>query len=175
MPASVWIINLVVLGAVLESDLGHRPIGWFRLARPVVLAGGIIAYYLKGVATSGDGLTFELGLGVLGLLLGVAAGSIFAVALDGDGKPRSRAGLGYAALWVVVIAARIAFAYATGHSHSLQHWLSTNQITSDALTDALIFMAAGMLLARTGLLLARGRIALRNTGSQAADVQLASS
>ena len=37
----------------------------------------------------------------------------------------------------------------------MQVWLGTHHITSAAVTDALIFMAAGMLLARTGTLLAR--------------------
>jgi hypothetical protein len=48
VPASVWIINLVVLTAVLEADLGRRRITWFRLARPLVLAGVIIAFTSKG-------------------------------------------------------------------------------------------------------------------------------
>lgn len=39
VPASVWIINFGVLGVVLEADLGRRKITWFRLARPVAVAG----------------------------------------------------------------------------------------------------------------------------------------
>ena len=155
MPASVWIINLVVLTAVLEADLGRRKITWFRLARPVVLAGAIIAFYLKGIAGSGDGLALELGLAALGVVLGLAAGALFRVYRDGQGYARSQAGAGYAALWILVIGARIGFADATSHSHSLQVWLGTHHIFSATLTDALIFMAAGMLLARTGSLLAR--------------------
>ena len=159
MSASVWIINLVVLGVVLEADLGRRKITWLRLARPVLVAGAIIVYSLKRtpVATGGGGLAFELGLAVLGILLGLAAGAIFAVFRGADGFPRSQAGLGYAVLWVVVIGARIGFAYATGHAHSVQVWLGTHHITSDSLTVALILMAAGMLLARTGTLMFRAR------------------
>jgi hypothetical protein len=157
VPASVWIINLVVLTAVLEADLGRRRITWFRLARPLALAGVIIAFYLKGVASGGTGLTLELTLGGAGVVLGLLAGAIFGVYRDAAGFARSRAGFGYAALWAAVIGARIGFAYATSHSHSLQKWLGTHQVTSAALTDALIFMAAGMLLARTATLLARRR------------------
>jgi TRAP-type C4-dicarboxylate transport system permease small subunit len=156
MSASVWIINLVVLTAVLEADLGRRKITWFRLARPVVLAGVIIAFYIKGVAGSGSGLALELALAVLGIILGLAAGAIFRVFRE-KGFSWSRAGAAYAALWMVVIGARIGFADATSHSRHLQVWLGAHRITSDALTDALIFMAAGMLLARTGTLIARVR------------------
>ena len=157
MPASVWIINLVVLTAVLEADLGRRKVTAFRLARPVVLAGVIIAFYIKGVAGSGDGLVMEVGLAILGVALGLAAGAIFRVFRDDEGKVRSQAGEGYAALWILVIGARIGFAYASSHSRNVQTWLGTHQITSAALTDALIFMAAAMLLARTATLLVRKR------------------
>ena len=172
MPASVWIINLVVLTVVLEADIGTRKITWIRLARPVVVAGVIISFYLKGIAGSGDGLGFELGLAALGAVLGLAAGAIFGVFRDATGFPRSNAGVGYAALWVVVIGARIGFAYATGHSRSLQVWLGTHHISAAALTDSLIFMAAAMLLARTFTLLARSRqapqaVALAGAGRQA--------
>ncbi len=156
MSASVWIINLVVLTAVLEADLGRRKITWFRLARPVVLAGVIIAFYIKGVAGRGSGLALELALAALGIILGLAAGAIFRVFRE-RGFSWSQAGVAYAALWVLVIGARIGFAYATSHSHHLQVWLGTHHITSAALTDALIFMAAGMLLARTGTLIVRAR------------------
>jgi hypothetical protein len=157
VPASVWIINLVVLTVVLEADLGTRKITWMRLARPVVVAGVIISFYLKGISGSGNGLAFELGLAALGIVLGLAAGAVFGVFRGAKGFPRSTAGFGYAVLWVAVIGARIGFAYATSHSRSLQVWLGTHHITSAAVTDSLIFMAAGMLLARTLTLLARSR------------------
>jgi hypothetical protein len=157
VPASVWIINLVVLTVVMEADLGTRKITWMRLARPVVLGGVIISFYLKGIAGGGDGLAIELALAAVGIVLGLAAGAIFSVFRDAKGFVRSKAGAGYSALWVCVISARIGFAYATSHSRSLQIWLGTHHITGAALTDALIFMAAGMLLARTFTLLARSR------------------
>jgi hypothetical protein len=84
-------------------------------------------------------------------VLGVAAGLIFRVFRD-QGVPWSQAGITYALLWIVVIGARIGFAYATSHSRSVQVWLGTHHITSDAVTDALIFMAVGMLLTRTATL-----------------------
>jgi hypothetical protein len=62
-------------------------------------------------------------LTALGVLLGVAAGLIFRVFRGADGVPRSQAGPGYATLWTVIAAARIAFSYATSHSHGLQAWL----------------------------------------------------
>ena len=79
MPASAWIINLVVLGVVLETDLGRRRITWFRLARPLLAAGAVIAYYLIStpMAARGGGLALELALAALGVILGVAAGMIF--------------------------------------------------------------------------------------------------
>ena len=153
MSSSVWIINLVVLGVVLEADLGRWKITWFRLARPVIVAGAIVIYYLTKtpVATRSGGLAFELALAGVGIVLGLAAGLMFRVFRD-QGIPWSRAGIAYALLWIVVIEARIGFSYATSHSHHLQVWLFTRHITADAITDALIFMAAGMLLLRTAVL-----------------------
>ena len=38
--AQALLINAIVLFVVLEADIGpHRKIGWFRIARPLVLAG----------------------------------------------------------------------------------------------------------------------------------------
>ncbi len=153
MSSSVWIINLVVLGVVLEADLGCRKITWFRLARPVIVAGAIVIYYLTKtpVATRSGGLAFELALAALGIVLGLAAGLMFRVFRD-RGIPWSQAGVAYALLWIVVVGARIGFAEAASRSHSVQVWLGTHHITTDAVTDALIFMAVGMLLTRTATL-----------------------
>jgi len=95
---------------------------------------------------------FELTLAALGIILGVAAGMIFRVYRGADGSPCNQAGIAYAALWIVVVSTRIGFAYATSHSRHLQVWLFTHHITADAVTDALIVMAAGMLVSRTATL-----------------------
>jgi hypothetical protein len=51
------LINVIVLIAVLEADVGpHRKIGWFRIARPLVLAAAIVPIYLKSLTTHGTGL-----------------------------------------------------------------------------------------------------------------------
>ena len=107
------------------------------------MAGIIIAYYLvkTPMATGGGGLGFELALAALGTLLGVAAGMIFRVFRGADEIPRSQAGIGYAALWIVVVGARIGFSYATSNSHRLQVWLFTHHIIADAITVAPIFRA----------------------------------
>jgi len=125
MPASARIINLVVLGVVLETDLGRRRITWFRLARPLLAAGAVIAYYLIStpMVARGGGLALGLALAALGVILGVAAGMIFRIYRGADGSPRSQAGIAYAALRIVVVGTRIRFAYATSHSHHLQVWL----------------------------------------------------
>jgi hypothetical protein len=166
MPASVWIINLVVLGAVCEADLGHRRITFLRLLRPLLLCAGVVALYFKKVDTTGRGLVFEVVLLLLGIALGLTAASLFRVYRD-NGSPWSHAGMSYAALWVAVVGARLAFVYATYHSLAVDRWLRTQHLSSDTVTDALLFMAIAMVLARTASL----RIQARRLGISDSDLR----
>jgi len=152
MSAGILIVNLAVLAAVLAADLGTREITWRRVVRPLVVAVVAIAIFVKSPQTGGHGLVLEIG----GLGVGLALGTIGSLRLmrirrdDNGGHPISIAGVSYAAFWVVVIGARLVFTYGANHwyTHPLGQWLATNRITVNGLTDALILLAIGMVLAR---------------------------
>jgi hypothetical protein len=153
MPTDVLIINLAVLFAVLEADLGRRKISTFRILRPLFLAAGIIPLFMKNVATSGNGEVLEILLAGFGVLFGIAAASgLMRVTVDNRSQRAvSVAGAPYAAFWGFVIGARLLFTYGANHWYGTQlgHWMLTNGISVDALTDALIFMAVAMTVTRT--------------------------
>jgi hypothetical protein len=165
MPTDVLIVNIAVLFAVLEADLGRRKVSTFRILRPVLLAAGIIPLFITHPATSGNGEVLELALTGLGVLLGIAAAAgLMKVSFD-DQSQRvvSTAGAVYGVFWAAVIGARLLFTYGANHWYTTQlgHWMMTNGVTVDALTDALIFMALAMAITRT-LRLALGRAQVRH-------------
>ena len=160
MSASVWIVNLVVLAAVLQADLGYRKITVRRLLRPVIIAAVVAAFYLKGTSGSGNELWLELAAVGAGILLGLVASALMRVSVNPDGSAYSRAGVPYAALWVAVVAARLWFAYGSNHEFSRQlgSWLRTERVTVNVLVNSLVFLAIAMLLTRTASLLVRSRM-----------------
>jgi hypothetical protein len=170
MPANVWILNLVVLGVVLEADLGRRRIGWFRLVRPLLSAILICPLFLDSVPTNSHDVALQAVGICVGVLLGLAA-HLFVSVGYGPVKSRrgagdravSRAGFGYAAFWTVIYGGRLLFVYGTLHGFSvpLGQFMAARQFSAAGLTDALIFMAVAMALARSALLGVRGRAAAR--------------
>ena len=155
------ILNAIVLVVVLEADLGRRrKLNWFRVLRPLVTSGAAVAIFVKAVTTSGTGLTLELALAAAGILLGLVATSLLTVYRSPKTrKPVTRAGYAYAALWVVVVAARTAFSYGSVHwfGPQLDRWMTSHGVTSAAITDALLFMAIAMIVTRSLGLALRAR------------------
>ena len=170
MDTSVLISSVLILVLVLATDLGTRNVSKLRLIRPFIAAAVIIPLYLKGMATSGHGLQLELAGAVAGLLVGLfAAARMRVTAGCKPGTAVSHAGVAYAAVWVVVVGARLFFDYGSNHLFAAQlvHFGMTYQITIAALTDSLIFFSVAMLLSRTASLGIRASRARAISGSPA--------
>jgi len=120
----------------------------------------VAAFWLKGASGSGNELWLELAAVGAGILLGLVASALLRVSVNPDGSAYSRAGVPYAVLWVVVVGARLWFAYGSSHEFSRQlgSWLFTERVTGDVLVDSLVFLAIVMLLTRTASLLIRSKM-----------------
>ncbi|MEK8171603.1 hypothetical protein NKH77_25745 [Streptomyces sp. M19] len=108
---------------------------------------------------------------VAGLLLGLAASGLTEVYTSPrTGRPVSRAGFGYALLWIAVLGSRAAFSYGSEHwfRSELGHWMTAHEVSAAALTDALLMMAIGMTLSRTACLAGRAAALRRRALNPAA-------
>jgi hypothetical protein len=147
------IVNAAVLASVLATDLGSaRKVGPARILRPLIVAAVIVPLFAKSPGLHGMSLLMEASGLVAGILFGLAAVALMRVYRSPQtGKPVSSAGKGYALLWTVIIAARAAFSYGCVHwwPAQLVHFGIAHQVTAEALTDSLIFMAIAMLVTRT--------------------------
>ncbi len=155
------IINGAVLFATLEGDLGsHRKIGLVRILRTPLVVAAIIPLFLDSPVTHGNGLLVELAGIAAGLLCGLVVTTLMRVYRSPrTGKPVSAAGLPYALVWTLIVAARAAFSIGATHwfPAQLAQWCATHQVTGAAITDGLIFMAIAMVLVRTAGLAAGAR------------------
>lgn len=182
MTANIVIMQLAILAVVLESDLGRRKIGWFRVGRPVLGVAGIVPFFFTSLPTGGNDLLLQ-GVGALaGAVLGLFSVCPLLVSVDyrPDWRRRwprtsstpaspaavSRSGAGYAAVWIAVTAARLGFAYGAQHIFpvGLGLFLATHHLSATGLTNCFIFLSVGMSLFRSLGLWVRGRACLSQAG-----------
>ena len=91
--------------------------------------------YLHSVPTVGGDLDFEVLLALSGAALGLIAGFLMRVERDETtGQLFTRAGVAYAALWIIVLGGRLAFAWAATNvfPHQIMQFSIQHAITSSA-------------------------------------------
>jgi hypothetical protein len=159
MSTSQWILSIALLGWALLRNLGTREVTRGTFVLPLVIV-VVASWFLFPLPTDGNDLGLVVAFGVVGVLLGLAAAAVTRIHHH-DGRLLATAGVGFAALWLVMIGGRIAFAeWASGSgARTVAMFSRDHAITgADAWTAAFVVMALGMVLARTVALAVRSRV-----------------
>ena len=170
MTATDYAIDISLIAVVLLQVRGRR-LTTRSLLLPVAIVAWVAAKYLRGIPTAGNDLVLVVSCTAAGVLLGTLCG-LFTTVTAGERGPFAKAGALAAGLWVVGVGTRLAFQlYASyGGATAIGRFSAAHDITSsEAWVAALILMAIGEALARTGVLAARAhRIAPSHVRTPAA-------
>jgi hypothetical protein len=170
MTATDWIIDigliLIVFRQLREVRLTIR-----TLVLPLVLMGWAGSTYLHSVPTAGNDLLLIGTLAGVGVVFGLASGLLTRVRYRA-GNVYIRTTAGAAALWVVSMGFRMAFAvwstYGSGASHIASFSAARDITSGQAWVTALIFMAFGEVIVRLCTIVIRGQRLTARTGQRGA-------
>ena len=163
MTTAEWTLNCTLLGWVLLRNLGTRPVTRGTYLVPLAVVAVAAGVYLRDVPGAGNDRLLELaGIGA-GVVFGLAAAACTRLRRDSSGRLLASAGTAFAAVWVVAIGGRMAFAELATHAWgpAVARFSMAHQITgADAWRAAFVLMALVMVLTRvaaTAVTAARGR------------------
>jgi hypothetical protein len=151
MSSGQYLLNVVLLGYILISNLGTRVVTVRRFVVPVAIVAVAAFTYLRNVPTASHDVQLELAGVVAGVAFGIAAALLVRPGRDAAGRVTMTAGAPYAALWILVIGGRMLFAYGADHwfAAAVTTFSIENRITgADAWTAAFVLMALAMVLVR---------------------------
>ena len=145
---------------ILATQLGRRTPTLDRLILPVLIVGAIGFKYLTNLPTgTANHLLEAAGVGV-GILFGLASVALVKVEKDPqNGGAITKAGLPYAAVWTIALAARMAFAYGSTHwfHAALVQFSITNHINPATYGTFFVLMVITMITIRTISVIARAQ------------------
>ena len=154
-----YLVNGLLILLVLRQVRWTR-LGLTNLVLPIVIVVAVAAEYLRSIPAGGNDVAFDVLLGATGAALGTACALTTRMRRDPDGTVLAKAGLAAAALWVVGVGARLAFALWSSHGGgpAIERFSVAHSITSSsAWVAAIVLMALAEVLARTAVLRLRAR------------------
>ena len=173
MSTAQWTLSVVLLVWVLGRNLGVRVVTRSMFTIPLVIVVVAAVAMLRDVPVAGNDLTLELiGAGV-GLALGVLAAGACRLERR-EGRATVRAGLGFTALWVLVIGGRVAFAtWAEGPGLTTVARFSRDHLITgaDAWTAAFVLLSLAMVAGRLLVLGAQLTLSQRTRPQLAAEAR----
>jgi hypothetical protein len=158
---TTYILTAVLVLAVVRQLRGRKLAGaslWVPIGAVVYAT----SEYLPSIPTSGNDLVLVvLGAGT-GVALGTLCGLHTLVYSDAKGVPYARANALAAVLWIVGVAARLAFSLYAQHGggSTIAHFSIAHALTLQAWIAALVLMALAEVASRTAVLVFRSRSAI---------------
>lgn len=138
---------------VLATGYGRRAFTLHSLIRPLLATVTVAFFYLRGMPTDRSELwLYAAGLG-LGLVCGAVATFFTGVERDATtGKVMTVCGIGFAATWLIVVAARLAFVWEADHNAGFREHLGTfmmnHQLHEAAIAPFFVIWALAMVASR---------------------------
>ena len=148
------VLVLLVVRQIREARLDRRAI-----LLPLVIVAVVANSYLKTIPTSGNNVYLVGGLTLVGITFGTLSALNTRVRSDGGRYPLVKANATAAGIWIFSMSARFAFAIWASHSsggHTLYRFSVEHHLDRNVWTAALVLMALGEVVTRTGLLAYRG-------------------
>jgi hypothetical protein len=158
------LLVLIVLRQLRESRLDIK-----ALLLPLGIAAVVGHSYLHSIPTAGNDLLLVVALTAIGVTFGLISGLATRVRTDGGTHALVKAGWIAAGVWVLSMGSRMAFAIWAGNGGgpALGRFSTAHHITSGAAwTAALVLMALGEVVVRTGVLWLRAQRVLHTPAKQ---------
>ena len=151
------VLVLLVVRQIREAPFTRR-----MVLMPLVIVAVVAKSYLHTIPTSGNDLALIVGLTAVGVAFGTISALTTRVRTDGGRHALVKAGWAAAGVWVFSMGARFGFAIWASHGGgpSLYRFSAAHHLSVDVWTAAIVLMALGEVLARTGLMLLRTQRAL---------------
>lgn len=160
MTTTDWIIDIALI-LIVFRQLRETRMGPWTFLLPLAIMGWAGYQYLHGVPSAGNDTVLIAALTAVGVVFGLASGALTRVRRDG-GRAYVRTTAGAAALWVISMGLRLAFAVwsssAAGAADVARFSASHDITAAQAWVTALVLMAFGEVIARLAVLFVRGRL-----------------
>ncbi|MCA1222880.1 hypothetical protein [Streptomyces sp. 8L] len=173
MTLTDWIIDILLL-LIVFRQLREERLTARTIILPLAIIGWTCVSYLDHFPTAGNDVALAAVFAGVGVAFGLAGGLLTRVRHAG-GHVRIKATAGAAALWVVSMGFRLAFAVWSSHPSGaahVGHFSAAHDITSgQAWVVALVLMAFGEVIVRLGTIVVRGQILIaRNNRDESAAI-----
>jgi hypothetical protein len=159
MTTTDWIIDVALI-LIVFRQLREQRLSAGTIVLPLALMGWAGFTYLHGLPTAGNDLVLISALAGVGVVFGLFSGLLTRVRYHA-GNVYLKATVSAAALWVVSMGLRMAFAvwssYGSGVTHLTSFSVAHDITSGQAWVDALLFMAFGEVIVRLGIVIIRGQ------------------